>query len=428
MEQGRKKPAWYRLDNAGVLYSALQKERYSPVYRFSAVMTDPVDPRALQRAVDRTLPRFPLFRMRIRRGAFWCYLEPNDQPGPPIRPDIANPCQPMRFREEGGWLVRFFYYQRRISLEVFHALSDGAGALTFFRTLLWAYLRELGHQIPLGPGMLDLEAEPRREELEDAYARYMGTRVLHPPREKAAFTNTSEAEPFYTLNVTIGLLDVDRLKAAAGRYGASITEYLSAVLLQALLDNQEAQRPRRPRPVALSIPINLRPWFPTDTLRNFILTLRLAVDPALGEYGFAEIIAYVHHYMRLHLNRQEMRATLTKNVRYTRNPLLQIIPLFLKNPIMALAYHWTGVRPYSATFTNPGAFPVPREMAPHIQHMEVILGQATRPAPHCASISFGNTMSVTFAGTGVSSETERRFFTHLVRDGIPVKVESNRAW
>mgnify|MGYP000396927963 len=35
-------------------------------------------------------------------------------------------------------------------------------------------------------------------------------------------------------------------------------------------------------------------------------------------------------------------------------------------------------------------------------------------------------MAVTFAGTGTSSETERRFFTHLVREGIPVKVESNR--
>lgn len=65
-------------------------------------------------------------------------------------------------------------------------------------------------------------------------------------------------------------------------------------------------------------------------------------------------------------------------------------------------------------------------MEPHIQRMEVMLGQATRPSPHCASISYGNTMAITFAGTGVSSETERRFFTHLVKAGIHVKVESNR--
>ena len=178
--------------------------------------------------------------------------------------------------------------------------------------------------------------------------------------------------------------------------------------------------------MALAIPINLRGWFPTQTLRNFILTMRPCIDPSLGEYTLQEIIQYVHNYMRLSVNRQEMRASFTGNVRFTTNRLLQLIPIFLKNPVMSLSYHLVGVRPFSATYTNPGPFPVPPEMESHIRRMEVILGQATRPSPHCASISYGNILEVTFAGTGVSSETERRFFTHLVRAGIPVKVESNR--
>ena len=143
-------------------------------------------------------------------------------------------------------------------------------------------------------------------------------------------------------------------------------------------------------------------------------------------YTLEEIIRYVHSYMNLHLNRQEMRAILTGNVKFTRNRLLQIIPLFLKKPVMAFSYQMLGVRPYTATYTNPGPFRVPAAMEPYIDHMEVVLGQATRPSPHCASISFGDTLEVTFAGTGVSSETERRFFTHLVQAGIPVKVISNR--
>ena len=114
------------------------------------------------------------------------------------------------------------------------------------------------------------------------------------------------------------------------------------------------------------------------------------------------------------------------NVRFTKNFALRLVPVALKNPVMALNYRLHGVRPYSCTYTNPGAFTVPPEMAPHIQGMEVVLGQATVPRCHCASISYGNTMAITFAGTGVSSETERRFFCHLVREGIPVKVESNR--
>ena len=73
---------WYRLDNAAMIYSAIQRSDYSAVYRFSAVMTKQVNPKILQRAVDKTMPRFPgvsgenttgiflvLFRARPTAGA-----------------------------------------------------------------------------------------------------------------------------------------------------------------------------------------------------------------------------------------------------------------------------------------------------------------------------------------------------------------------
>ena len=125
---------WYKLDSAGTLYSALQKEEYSAIYRFSALMEKDVDPAALQRAIDRCMPRFPTFAVRIRKGAFWYYLEHNSAPGPFLKEDVSDPCQPVRFKEDNGWLVRFYYYRNRISIEVFHALSDGGGAIVFFRT------------------------------------------------------------------------------------------------------------------------------------------------------------------------------------------------------------------------------------------------------------------------------------------------------
>ena len=420
------KPEWYPLDNAGILYSAIQKEKYSAIYRFSALMKERVDPQALQRAVKKTMPRFPSFGVRIKKGAFWYYFEPNPAPGPFVKVDISNPCQPVRFREDNEWLVRFYYYEKRISIEVFHAISDGGGALVFFKTLLAVYLRELGHRIPNGCGILDVEESPRREEREDAYVRYAGKRVLRSGIEKKAYPNTGTPEPFYTLNVTMGFVPVDRLKEQAKGYGVSITEYLTAVLLKVLLDKQHREHPRRELPVALAIPINLRAWFPSETLRNFILTARPSIDPSLGEYTFEEILSQVHHYLRLNINRQKMRAQLTGNVRFTTNRLLKLVPIVLKNPVMSLSYHLAGVRPYSGTYTNPGPFQVPEEMRPHIRRMEVILGQATLPRVHCASISYGNQMEITFAGTLKETDTEREFFRFLVKQGIPVRVESNR--
>ena len=104
VQDAQRSPDWYRLDNAGVLYSALQREKYSPVYRFSAVLSQPVDPAVLQRAVDRTMPRFPGFRVRMKPGVFWHYFEPNDSPWPFVRPDMSNPASPSASgRTTDGW-------------------------------------------------------------------------------------------------------------------------------------------------------------------------------------------------------------------------------------------------------------------------------------------------------------------------------------
>lgn len=418
---------WYRMDNVSVMYAAIQRENYSAIYRFSAMMTEAVDKAALQRAIDRAMPRFPGFAVRIRRGFFWHYFEPNQAPGPFVQEDLADPCRPVRFHEDNGWLIRFYYYGRRISLEVFHALADGAGALMFFRAVLAEYLRQCGHAVPVGDGVLDLDEPPRPEELEDAYRRYAGKVSRRTVLVKHAYQDTGTPEPFYTFHVTMGFLPVDALKARARAYGASITEYLAAILMKLLLDKQRQERPQRARPVTLGIPINLRPYFPSETLRNFIMNVQLSVDPALGEYDFRELVALMHHDMRLNATPQQLRAAFTRGVRLQYNPALQVIPRVLKSPIMVLNYRTQGVWPYTATFTNPGVFEVPDEMRPHIQHMEVILGQAAVARPHVSSISYGNVMEITFSGTQKETELEREFFRFLIREGIPVHIESNRA-
>ncbi|MBP1737693.1 MAG: hypothetical protein H6Q60_1574 [Oscillospiraceae bacterium] len=420
------KSKWYRLDNAALMYSAIQRNTYSAVFRFSAVMTGKVNPDVLQRAIALTIPRFPTFRVKMKRGVFWYYFEPNDAPGPFLKADISNFCQPMRAKEDHDWLIRFFYYENRISIECFHALADGAGALTLFRTLLAVYLRELGYRIPAECGVCDMSASASAAEQEDAYQRYAGSVAAHGGIPRKAYSAGGTPEPFYTLNVTMGLIPLDALAAKAKEQKVSVTEYLAAALIYVLLERQRREGFQKKLPVALAIPINLRGWFPSDTLRNFILTVSPSVDPNLGDYTFEEIVTQVHHYMRLNVNRKLLQARLTGNVRFQRNRLLQIIPCVLKNPILGFCYWFAGVYPVSATYTNPGAFTVPTEMQPHIQRMEVILGQPYGNRVNCASISYGNVMELTIAGNIRERDIERELFRFLVRQGLKVKMISNR--
>lgn len=417
---------WYTLDNAGVLYSALQRKEFSAIYRLSAVMNEPVDKEALQRAIDRIKPRFPVFFSKIKMGMFWYYLEPNDAPGPFVKDDVRDPCRPIDFREDQGWLIRFFVYDRRISIEVFHALSDGVGGMFLLRTLLAEYLRQRGYEIGPGEGMAVVEEAPHPGELEDAYARYAGPRKARTRSAAKAYPNRGTPESYYTFHITMGFVPVDRLKERAKQYGASITEYLAAALLWVLMEKQQRRNPRHLLPVALAVPINLRSFFETETLRNFITTIRPSIDPRWGEYTFEEVVRQVRHYMQLHINRQELRAGFTGNVRFQFHPVLKKIPVVLKNPVMILSYYLAAVRPYSMTFTNPGPFRVPADMEGHIHHIEAVLGQSMQPKVNCAAVSYGNLMEITFAGTQKETDTERDFFRFLVKEGIPVKVESNR--
>ena len=422
----KQKTPWYRMDNASVMYTSMQREDFSAIYRMSAVMTEPVEPEALQRAIDRVLPRFPGFRSKIKKGFFWHYFEPNRAPGPFLKEDVADPCRPVRFQEDNGFLVRFFYYDRRISIEVFHALADGAGALRFFRVLLAQYLRETGVEIPEGNGIPNLDEKSNFAEWEDAYTRYATKNCQPQPLVRHVYQNKGTPEPFYTFHVTMGFVPVDKLKERAKSYGVSITEYLGAALMWVLMEKQKRENPVKEKKIALSVPVNLRGYFPTETMRNFILTVQPWIDPSLGDYSFQEVCDRFRHYMRLHCTKQEIQAAFSRHVRLQTSPLLKPVPVFLKVPIMALSYQLRGTDPYSAIFSNPGVFRVPEQMKPHIHHMEAVLGQATVPRAHLAAISYENIMELSFSGTMKESELERDFFRFLVREGIPVRVESNR--
>ena len=180
-----KKEIWYKLDLSAIVYPTLQRRDFSSVYRLSVVLKEDIDPELLQRALDMTLPRFPTYKVAIRKGLFWRYLEPNNRPGPFVTPDIKNPCMPMPFKANNRYLLRIYYYGRRISLEAHHCLGDGTGGMCVLQTLTATYLELLGHHITPSGFVLNIFDTPDPEELEDAYMRYANARVCPPrPGEK----------------------------------------------------------------------------------------------------------------------------------------------------------------------------------------------------------------------------------------------------
>ncbi len=422
-----KKDVWYKLDLSATVYPTLQRRDFSSVYRLSVLLKEPVDPVLLQKALDRTLPRFPTYKVAIRKGLFWRYLEPNSRPGPFVQEDIKNPCMPMPFKGNNRYLIRIYYYGCRISLEAHHCLGDGTGGMSLLQTLTAVYLELSGHIITPSGFVLKLDEEPDPEELEDAYMRYATAKVKPPRPSEKTYRVRGTKEPFYTLNIVDGIMSVSEVMAVSKKYKATITEYLNAVLLYALLQKQNEDFHLRLKPVRIAMPVNLRRFFPSKTLRNFITMVYPSIDPRLGEYSFDEIVTQVHNFMRYYINQKFLCGDITTNAATKHNFLIRIVPLFIKDLVVRTFYTRVQDKNSSAGLTNMGALTVPEDMKPYIDRFDIYMGQPFSSRTNCAIISFEDILTVNFASSIAETDVERHFFRRLVQDGIHVKIESNRA-
>ena len=420
---------WLKLDNAAKIYPAARRRNWIAMFRFTAQLTEPVDPDLLQQAVAIAMPRFPGLAVRLKRGLFWFYLEHNNAV-PDVKPDVNNPCIPIAPKENKHFLFRIRYYGSRIAVEVYHVACDGTGGLCFLKTVVAEYLTLKYHIIiPRGNGILDCSEAPHPEELEDAFQRYAGSETLSR-NEDNAFHITGTDELPETIHITTGMIPVAVVLAKAKEKGVTLTEYLTSVLLLSIdtLQRREVKLPRHMKPVKVSVPVNLRSYFPSETIRNFSSYINPGINSRLGVYTLDEILLEVHSFMKLEGTHKKLAARFAANVRSEKLTSLRIAPLFLKNVVMRLAYIRWGDRKTSTTLTNLGRVKLPAEMEEYVTRMEVLLGPLSSNRVVCAAMSYGDTLYLNFTRTIVESRLEREFFKNLVRQGIPVKIESNNCY
>ena len=423
---GSKKLRWMRLDNAAKIYPAATRHSWSSVFRLSADLHEPVDRAVLQSALETTVKRFPSICARLRKGLFWYYLEQVPH-SPPVLDEKSCPVSNMPRKQLRKCAFRVFVHHNRIAVEFFHSLTDGYGGLTFVKTLLAEYLRQKhGIFIPTTEDILDCHQEPCPQELEDSFQKHVGP-VAASRKEDSAWRLTGTPEADGHRNLVCLRLSTQELLQKAHQYNVSITAFLAAVMMQALLDLQKTKVPimRLRKPIKLQLPVNLRRLFPSKTLRNFALYVNPQLDPRLGEYSFEEICKRVHHHMGMEVIPQNMRAIIAANVGSERLLIVKLMPLFLKNFALRTAFNLVGERKICLSMSNLGAVKLPEEMAPYISRFDFILGVPAMTPTNCGVISYGDTLNINFTRKIKEPELELAFFKVLQRLGVSVTAESN---
>jgi len=416
------KQTWLRLDNAAKIYPAVKDRELTSVFRIGVQLKERIKAKEFFEAIDALQERFPYYKVKLKSGFFWYYLDPYNLPIT-VEPDFDLPCRSF---DKDELMFRILVKENMISVEFSHILTDGTGAFEFLKTLLITYIEKHGNRrFSTAPFLRPNETAPK-EEYEDAYKRYFKKINLSPPRIPRAFHLPFQLKNTPRFDFLTAIISADAIINQAKEHAVSLTEYLVAVYLNSL-QNIYRQLPglkkrTSKKIIRIEVPVNLRRVFPSLTMRNFSLYVLPGIDLRLGDYSFEEIVKTVHHQMQLETDKKLISKMISRNVSGEKNPFVRGVPLFIKSLILSKLYS-LGTAQYSGVVTNLGKINLGPEINSQIDKFIFIPPPPNKTLKvNCGVVGFDDKLVMTFGNITTSKELERQFLTFLTARGIPVRI------
>jgi hypothetical protein len=413
---------WLRLDNASKIYPAIKDKELTSVFRVAVELKERIKAKQFLQAVNEIEERFPYYKVKLKAGFFWYYLEPHKLPIT-VMPDQGLPCRAFDKQE---LMFRVLAKENKVSVEFSHILTDGTGAFEFLKSLLIIYLGKCCLKTPVDLPFIHPEEAPSKEEFEDSYNRYFKKIDSGPVKIPKAFHVPFHLRASPRFDVLTAVIPIQPILRKAKEYEISLTEYLTAVYLYSLQNiyNQLSTFKKRTsnKIIRIEVPVNLRRMFPSLTMRNFSLYVIPGIDLRLGNYSFEEIAKTVYHQMQLETDKKLISKMISRNVSGEKHPFIRRVPLWIKSFILSKLYA-LGTEQYSGVVTNLGKI----NLSPEINNL-INTFLFIPPPPNkilkvnCGVVGFNDNLVLTFGNITVSKELERQFLTFLTSQGIPVKI------
>lgn len=416
--------AWDKLDNTAHLFPVIATENMTNVYRISVTLIEEIDRILLQEALNRILPQFLVFRMRLRMGVFWYYFEENTRPAPIVREEYSSPGAYMDKSRNNHYMFRVTYYKCRINLEVFHALTDGAGGIIFLKELVYQYLR-LKY-----PEILRVEKDKISSGIfldkEDSYVKNF--KKAHPKvyKSERALTLHGEKLPKGEMGVLHGYMPVDQLKAAGKKYGVTINQYLVGVFVYCIYKEYLKEQPSKV-PISCCVPVNLRPYYESHTMKNFFAMVSAVFKPEKERYTLNEVMEIVAESLREQITPENLNNIVSYNVSNEKNWILRAVPLVIKNIVMKRVYG-ASAKATSATVTNIGNIELREPYRKYVEHFYTTLSMSKGQNMKGGICSYNGILTFTFSSVLLDLSIQKRFFQIIAKDGVSVAIESNGAY
>ncbi len=414
---------WYRLDNAAMIFPPVSGKQSPNTFCFSATLDEQIDPDILQKSVSEVVKSEDTFRVRLKKGLFWYYLEENTKE-PVVLKETPNFMEYIDYRYDDNYLFKVFYHENRISAVFFHVLTDGTGGLYFLKQILYKYLSNKGYKIDTEGLVKPLEVPTLNSESVDDFMQVKSKTKEKKIAEQTAFKLSGTPFKSFGTGIIVGECDIKKVKTIAKFYDTTITGYLCGVYMYALYKAYIENKNKKNKTLAISIPVNIRKIRPSETKRNFSLVVRVAYDfskPATLD----DVVKSCTEQFREKITGEQLDAQIKFNTGAEKNPLMKITPRIIKNLALKIAYAIRGTRQESTNLSNIGMVELPEDMHKHVKKIHFILQASKTTQKNCSVAGFGNKLYISFSRRHIETVAEKYFFQILEDNGIDVVLASN---
>lgn len=404
---------WSKVDNVAKVFLATHTKRDSRSLRISMTLSEKVDPALLQEALLSAIKSRPQFQVRIRRGFFWHYLEATDAL-PKVTLEKDRPCPTLYGNAYDKTLhYSVTYYQNRINLDIFHALSDGTGALLFLRSIVLRYLKLKypSKMQSVSPWPSGSATDLSQNSFKQFYDKGKNLNFAKKNAYHIHGAKLSQNQlQFFEVQMPAG----EVLKRAK-ECKVTLTSYIGALLMLSIYKDMPLLK--RKKPVSISIPVNLRNFYPSETLRNFFNNINVA-HIFHGEETLSDLARDFDDQLKANLTKEKIHQQMNNFQRLENLFFIRMVPLLFKQPVVKF-FSKRNDKQVSCILSNMGVLKLPEEMkqfvtgySAHCSHTELFL----------TICCYEDTMSFGITSAYRNTNVIKNFVRSFSKEGIPVKL------
>ena len=407
---------WYPLDNSAKIYPLSMKENWMSVYRLSYYLNEDVVPEVLQIALLFTMKRFPTFRTSIRKGFFWHYIDGIKKRFAILEDDVV-PCSYINISKVGKPSFNVLYYKNRISVEIFHILTDAYGGITFLSTLVAEYFKLLGKNVNYNDITLDINESISKEELKDEFVDKKIDSKKGSLIDKKALSLDGKLSNISPCQIIHFDLDLAKLKALAHNHDITINELMLSFLFLVLSYSTSKEGY-----IKIQVPVNMRKYYKSKTLRNFSLYNNISLKKS-EITNLTDVIKKVKNQSQEKLSKNKLNEVFVYSNKLVKS--LRLVPLFIKRPIANFIYGFIGDKAQTTVLSNLGVINLPKNISENIKSADFVLGTTISNKVLFTLITVNNVVTLSMSKFTTNTSVENSLYNIFKEDDLILRIHGS---